>query len=179
VLIARSGDKLAAARDEIKETYTTVQVEIFEIDFSNFDEESREALMEFLSSNNIEPGILINNVGVSYEFPMFFHELSDQQTHNLMAVNVESTLWMTRLLLPGMLDRKTGAIVNISSLAGLISSPLLTEYSASKSFVEVPFLVVSSYFKIFDILVFYKGVGFRVCRTRGGHYMSNTHVCHN
>lgn len=40
---------------------------------------------------------------------------------------------MTRLVLPGMADRKRGAVVNVSSTSGLIPSPLLAQYSASKS----------------------------------------------
>ena len=43
---------------------------------------------------------------------------------------------MTRMVLPGMIDRKRGAIVNISSGSALYTLPLLAEYSGAKSFVE-------------------------------------------
>ena len=44
---------------------------------------------------------------------------------------------MTRLVLPGMLSQKRGAIINISSAAGVTTSPLLAQYGAAKSYVEM------------------------------------------
>jgi len=74
---------------------------------------------------------------VSYRYPRFFHELSDEEVQDLMTMNIESTVWMTRMVLPGMLERKKGgAIVNISSGSALYTLPLLAEYSGAKSFVE-------------------------------------------
>merc|ERR1712050_419400 len=57
-------------------------------------------------------------------------------------LNVNSTVWMTRLVLgtedsEGMIKRRRGAIVNTSSGAGRTTSPLLAEYSAAKSFIEM------------------------------------------
>lgn len=50
---------------------------------------------------------------------------------------------MTRLVLPGMVERKKGAIVNLSSAAAKNPSPLLAEYSGAKSFIEVKSLEYS------------------------------------
>merc|ERR550525_447214 len=56
-------------------------------------------------------------------------------------MNVNSTVWMTRLVLGdesrGMIKRKRGAIVNTSSGAGRMTSPMLAEYSGAKSFIEM------------------------------------------
>jgi 17beta-estradiol 17-dehydrogenase / very-long-chain 3-oxoacyl-CoA reductase len=60
-------------------------------------------------------GVLINNVGMSYPFTKYFDELTDAEVGNLIALNVESTTWMTRICLPAMMERRKGAIVNISS----------------------------------------------------------------
>jgi 17beta-estradiol 17-dehydrogenase / very-long-chain 3-oxoacyl-CoA reductase len=84
----------------------------------------------------LDVGILVNNVGVSYRYPMFFHELSDKEIAELMEMNVHSTVWMTRFVLHGMLERRRGAIVNISSGSAMYTLPLLSEYSGSKSFIE-------------------------------------------
>lgn len=59
-----------------------------------------------------------------------------------MELNVSSTVWMTRLVLgdegtEGMVKRRRGAIINTSSGAGRATSPLLAEYSAAKSFIEM------------------------------------------
>ena len=67
---------------------------------------------------------------------MFFHELSDDEVAALIEMNVNSTTWMTRFVLGGMIERKKGAIVNISSGSAMFTLPLLAEYSAAKSFVE-------------------------------------------
>ena len=66
----------------------------------------------------------------------YFHELDDERVAQLMSLNVDSTTWMTRLLLPGMLARKRGAIVNVGSGAGVSVSPLLAQYGAAKSYVS-------------------------------------------
>lgn len=47
------------------------------IDYSNFDEAAQKKVEKALKG--LEVGVLINNVGVSYEFPMYFDELSDEQ----------------------------------------------------------------------------------------------------
>jgi 17beta-estradiol 17-dehydrogenase / very-long-chain 3-oxoacyl-CoA reductase len=67
---------------------------------------------------------------------MYFTELTDQEVSDLMMMNIDSTVWMTRMVLPGMLERKKGAIVNISSASAMYDLPLLAEYSGSKSFIE-------------------------------------------
>lgn len=82
-------------------------------------------------------GVLVNNVGVSYRYTMYFNELDDSSVEDLMSLNVNSTTWMTRIVLPGMISQKKGAIVNISSAAGVTTSPLLAQYSAAKSYVTM------------------------------------------
>jgi NAD(P)-dependent dehydrogenase (short-subunit alcohol dehydrogenase family) len=59
------------------------------------------------------------------------------QVHSLLELNVISTTYMTRLVLPKMTQQKRGAIVNLSSAAAKNPSPLLAEYSGAKSFIEV------------------------------------------
>merc|ERR1712232_531310 len=65
----------------------------------------------------------------------------------LIEMNVNSTVWMTRFVLPGMIERKKGAIVNISSGSAMYTLPLLAEYSGSKSFVEKFSRAINSEYK--------------------------------
>jgi len=103
-------------------------------DYSNFDKKAQEHVASNLAGLNI--AILVNNVGVSYPFTQFFSELSDQDVLNLIEMNINSTTWMTRIVLPGMEQKKKGLIVNISSAASQQASPLLAQYSAAKSYIE-------------------------------------------
>merc|ERR1719230_2254125 len=78
---------------------------------------------------------------MSYPFARYFHELRDEEVAGIVELNVNSTVWMTRIVLgdesSGMVQRRRGAIVNTSSGAGRATSPLLAEYSGAKSFIEM------------------------------------------
>lgn len=75
---------------------------------------------------------------MSYPYPEYFLELKDNNKvyDNIIKCNILSVTNMCKIVLPGMLERKRGVIVNISSSAAQIPSPLLSVYSASKAFVD-------------------------------------------
>ncbi len=75
--------------------------------------------------------ILINNAGVEFTSP--YHELTEAQIGQVLAVNLEAPMLLTRLVLPEMLERKKGHIVNISSLAGKSGPALQEPYAATKA----------------------------------------------
>lgn len=134
VLISRTESKLQAVAKEISDKYSDVEVKYVVCDYSNFDEAARKKVSGAISG--LEVGVLVNNVGVSYTYPKFFHELADQDVANLMEMNVNSTTWMTKMVIGGMAERKSGAVVNIASAAGLYTMPLLAQYSAAKGYIE-------------------------------------------
>ena len=75
--------------------------------------------------------ILINNAGV--EFTSAYHDLSEENIYETLRVNLEAPMILTRLLLPEMLERKRGHIVNISSLAGKSGPAFQEPYAATKA----------------------------------------------
>lgn len=113
VLISRSTDKLEACAKEILEKYSKVEVRFLAVDYSKFDEVARERVATFLKDLDI--GVLVNNVGISYQFTKYFDELDKERVEQLISMNVDSTTWMTYIVLPGMKERKRGAIVNLGS----------------------------------------------------------------
>lgn len=135
LLISRTESKLKDTAAEIKAKYPKTEVQILSIDFSNFDGAAQAKVAKAVKG--IDVGVLINNVGQSYDFPMYLDELTDEQVHSLVELNITSTLWMTRIVLPGMVAKKKGAIVNLASAASRNPSPLLSLYSGCKSFIEL------------------------------------------
>lgn len=82
----------------------------------------------------IDAGILVNNVGYSYPYPERFLQTPEKETvyHNIMQCNVITLLSMCQIVMPGMVENRKGVVVNISSTAALIPSPMLSVYGASK-----------------------------------------------
>jgi short-subunit dehydrogenase len=75
--------------------------------------------------------ILVNNAGV--EFTSAYHDLDEQNIRDELNVNLEAPMILSRLVLPEMLERKHGHIVNISSLAGKAGPAFQEPYAASKA----------------------------------------------
>ena len=64
----------------------------------------------------LQIGILVNNVGMTYGYPQNFHEVPKETVGALINVNMFSVAEMTHIVLPRMLDRNKGIIVNVGSL---------------------------------------------------------------
>jgi len=140
LLVSRTEAKLVEVEREIREKYPNVTVDHLAVDYGNFDAAAREVVRQKVAGMDV--GVLINNVGMSYPFAKYFHELKDEEVAGIVELNVNSTVWMTRIVLGdessgGMVQRRRGAIVNTSSGAGRATSPLLAEYSGAKSFIEM------------------------------------------
>lgn len=74
--------------------------------------------------------ILVNNAGAAHSAPVHKTELEDW--NRMLAVNATGTFLCTRALLPGMLERGWGRIVNVVSVAGLTGARYVAAYAASK-----------------------------------------------
>ncbi|XP_078389891.1 hydroxysteroid (20-beta) dehydrogenase 2 isoform X1 [Cetorhinus maximus] len=135
VLISRSLEKLRATAEEIEQQHGK-KTKIIQADFT-FGAEIYGPIEEALKDLNI--GILVNNVGKFYQMlPGYFLDPPDVEKAilDIMNCNVLSVLMMTRIVLPDMVKRKKGIIINISSEAGTHPHPLITMYSATKVFVD-------------------------------------------
>lgn len=136
ILVSRTESKLAAVAEEIdSKNYPNVEKTRYVVcDYSNFDETTRARVSEELEGKDV--GVLINNVGQSYRYPRFFHELSHEEIGAMIEMNINSTVWMTKMVIDGMVERKRGTVVNLSSGSAEHTMPLLAEYGAAKMFVE-------------------------------------------
>ncbi|KAF5184085.1 very-long-chain 3-oxoacyl-CoA reductase [Thalictrum thalictroides] len=133
VLVGRNPDKLKEVSDGIQAKFGKVQIKNVVVDFSGDLSEGIRKIEEAIEGLDI--GVLINNVGISYPYARFFHEVDEQLLKNLIQINVQGTTKVTQAVLPGMLKRKKGAIVNIGSGAAIVipSDPLYAVYAATKA----------------------------------------------
>ena len=94
-------------------------------DINSVNSAVEKALAEFGTID-----ILINNAGIA-AFGKFL-ELEPTDWERIIQVNLMGTYYVTRAVLPNMIERQTGDIINISSTAGLSGNALTSAYSASK-----------------------------------------------
>lgn len=130
ILLARRQNLLEEAYSEL----TTIpgierdRVVLLQADVTR-DKELKEILNQFMDANGI-PEIVINSAGVSH--PGTFTSLKPEIFHWLMDVNYFGTVNVLKTIVPRMQSRRSGTIVNISSVAGFIGLYGYTAYSASK-----------------------------------------------
>ena len=77
--------------------------------------------------------VLVNNAGGGRGEPSFFVGTGEAEWDHLLALNLRSVLAVTHAVLPGMQERKRGAIVNVASEAGRVGSQANVIYSAAKA----------------------------------------------
>jgi len=130
VLAARSEDKLNELAKRIR-TDHQVQADVIPVDLAKPDGVDR--LCDQLSERSIEIATLVNNAGFGALGK--FAELSADRQTDMVMVNVVALTRLTRMLLPEMLHRKTGGILNVGSIAAYQAGPNMAVYYATKAYV--------------------------------------------
>ncbi|KAJ8049102.1 Inactive hydroxysteroid dehydrogenase-like protein 1 [Holothuria leucospilota] len=131
VLISRSSDKLKKVAREI-ETASGVQTLTIKADFG-LGQEIYRPIAEKLQ--DVEVGILVNNVG-AMDYPQYFQDVPMERLWQLININVGAATMMTSIVLPKMVERKKGAIVNLSASASIFPNPQLAVYAACKTYLD-------------------------------------------
>lgn len=130
ILVARSKDKLDALAGELRAAHDTDTI-VIQADLSASDQ--LVGVVEQLHDNDIDVDILVNNAGIIDVGP--FADASPEKLQQLIALNIAASTALTSLLLPSMIERKFGRILNVASLAGFQPVPSMAVYAASKAYV--------------------------------------------
>ena len=123
ILFGRRKEKLISAADELGDSVLIVQGDMTHND--DLDQLINKTLNNFKGID-----ILVNSAGLYNGAPL--HEISDSQWDGIMDINIRSIFQLTRRVLPIMMAQKSGSIVHISSILGLIAVPQVAAYNVSK-----------------------------------------------
>ena len=123
----KSEEQANTIKDNLKKT--GCNIEIFKADVSK--KEEVEQLIKFTLEKFDKIDVLINNAGVSQM--KLFTDITEEEWDNIMNVNLKSAYFTIQEVLPNMINRKQGLIINISSVWGLVGASCETAYSVSKA----------------------------------------------
>lgn len=130
VLTARRHERLEALAEQILAVHK-VEVEVMALDLE--DRDSPEDLYEMLRDRGIRVHTLVNNAGFGLRGS--FATLPFERQLAMIDLNVRALTALTRLLLPGMLERGEGGVLNVASTAAFQPGPHMAVYYATKAFV--------------------------------------------
>jgi NAD(P)-dependent dehydrogenase (short-subunit alcohol dehydrogenase family) len=120
----------ARSRDQVDDTARAAGARALALMLDVTDAASIAAAVERTHRELGPVDVLVNNAGVAESAQFVKTEPDFWDRH--FAVNVRGPYLLTRAVLPGMLERRWGRVINIASLAGLFGSPYVTAYTASK-----------------------------------------------
>jgi short-subunit dehydrogenase len=131
VLVARRSERLADLSEQLIKCNPKLNIHVRVVDLAN--KLQIERLIEWLSQDKIDIDLLINNAGLGDSGP--FATSDPARNQQIMLVNMIALTSLTRRLLPQMIARKRGAILNVSSSAGFLPIPGFAVYAATKAYV--------------------------------------------
>jgi short-subunit dehydrogenase len=123
-LAARSAEDLRRVRD----TLDPDRVATVSGDVTN--EDDRATMVADAEAAFGPLDVLVNNAGIESILP--FERYGEAEITSMIMVNLDAPIQLCRLVVPGMVDRRRGHVVNIASLAGKVAVPYNTVYSATK-----------------------------------------------
>ena len=132
ILNSRSADKLTALAQDLKEKYNA---DCYVLPFDVCNRESAAAALDALPQEWKGVDVLINNAGLAIGVDKEY-EGNIEEWEVVIDTNIKALLSMTRLIVPGMVERGRGHIINIGSIAGDAAYPGGSVYCATKAAVK-------------------------------------------
>lgn len=128
ILTGRNGKKLKELKDEL-------DTEVLTLNYDVRDRKATEAAVKSIPEDWAAIDVLINNAGLALGLePEYEGDMDDWET--MIDTNIKGLLTMTRLIVPGMVERNCGHVINIGSVAGDAAYAGGNVYCATKSAVK-------------------------------------------
>jgi uncharacterized protein len=131
VLLARNTAALESLAAELRREHK-VDVQIITADLAQAGAPGK--IFDELQGRGVNVDVLVNNAGFGLHGS--FVELPPERQMEIIQVNVSALVALTRLFLPGMVQRRRGGVLNVGSVAGFVPGPHMAIYYASKAFVQ-------------------------------------------
>lgn len=131
ILTARSQDRLNLLAHQLQQQY---KINTWVIPADLQQPTAVADLIQAIQGQAQPVDILVNNAGFSTQGA--FHTIDPEQEAALIQVNVAALVALTHAFLPGMVERRSGLVVNVASVLGFYPLPYQAVYSASKAFVR-------------------------------------------
>jgi short-subunit dehydrogenase len=125
-LVARSEAEL----EENARRLAAAGAEVIAVPADITSAEQRRELLDKVERTLGPVDVIVNNAGGDLQRE--FHNLTEDEIVEELTLNLTSAILLTRLALPGMLERGRGHVVNVSSMAGRVSFPYTEAYAAAK-----------------------------------------------
>ncbi|MDL2218046.1 SDR family oxidoreductase [Christensenellaceae bacterium OttesenSCG-928-M15] len=130
ILVARNLKKLEKLKDELSKNHGTKAC-IIGKDLT--EENAAQEVFSAVREKGLHVDILVNNAGFG-DFGEYA-QIDWEKQQRMVRLNILTLMHMTRLFLPGMLERKNGYILNVASVAAFEPGPYMAVYYATKAFV--------------------------------------------
>merc|ERR1719219_520636 len=133
VLVGRSMEKLRALEVELERKHGC-RVIIIQADFT--DVSVLPVIVQRIKEEKVEIGVLVNNVGILGPGMLPFLELDPTIVKDMITVNITAATYLCHQLLPAMISKGKGAIINVASMGSYMPGPYLAEYVATKHYMH-------------------------------------------
>lgn len=132
ILVARRRERLDELAAELKSKRSSLRVVVEPVDL--LDRNAAGVLFDELEKRGEQIDVLVNNAGFG-DYGML-HERDWPKIERMLELNVVSATFLLSRLVPRMVARGSGAVLNVGSIAGLIPSPAMAAYSATKAYIN-------------------------------------------